>query len=173
MTLNADSNMAFVIRLLKKSIFQLDDHALVLKYYDLIDRDLRETIPVEILKYRFNQVLPKIMIRAVFSQFYCSDCASLLIDKKELKQHMVKMHRPDVLTQHRRANAEMNEEETLLRVVRRSKLRRWIFGALKNEEIVRKIREANEMTLNLYNNDNEDANEVHVHQQEPTPELVF
>lgn len=171
--LNADLNMSFVIRMLKKSVFQLDDHALVMKYYDLIDRDVRDSIPAEVLKFRFNQALPKIIIRAVFSQYYCSSCVTLLLDKKELKRHMMQMHRPDVLTQHRRANAEMNEEETLLRVVRRSKLRRWLFGTLKNEELVRKIREANQWTMTLVNNDTNERSDIAVHEQEPIPEPVF
>jgi hypothetical protein len=165
--------MSFIIRMLKKSVFQHDNHALVMKYYDLIDRDLRDTISIDVLKFRFNQALPKIIIRAVFSQFYCSKCVSLLIDKKELKRHMMQMHRPDVLTQHRRANAEMDEEETLLRVVRRSKLRRWLFGALKNDELIRKIREADQWSMTLYNEENDEASEVHVHEQQPIPERVF
>ena len=158
---------------MKKAAFQLNDHELVFKYFDLIDRDLRDTIHDEVLKYRFNQVLPKMMIRAVFAQYYCSDCVTLLIDKKELKKHMMQVHRQDVLTQHRRANAEMNEEETLLRVIRRSKLRRYLFGTLKIEELVRKIREADEMTLTLYNNENNEESQIPVHEQEPTPDPVF
>ena len=113
---------------MKKGAFQVNDHALVYKYYELIDRDLRDTISDEVLKYRFNQVLPKIMIRAVFAQYYCSDCVTLLIDKKELKKHMLQMHRPDVLTQHRRANAELSEEELYTRLLRRSKLKRHHFA---------------------------------------------
>ena len=53
---------------MKKSVFELDEHALVYKYFELIDRDLRENIHDEVLKYRFNQILPKIMIRAVLKK---------------------------------------------------------------------------------------------------------
>jgi hypothetical protein len=169
-TLNADTNQAFVIRLMKKGAFQVNDHALVYKYYELIDRDLRDTISDEVLKYRFNQVLPKIMIRAVFAQYYCSDCVTLLIDKKELKKHMLQMHRPDVLTQHRRANAELSEEELYTRLLRRSKLKRHHFSYAKDPEKFRQMRESDQMTITMKNSETGEESRIDVHLQEPTPE---
>jgi len=159
--------------MMRKAVFQVDDHALAMKYYDLIDIDLRENIHQKVLEFRFKQVLPKMMIRAVFSQFYCSHCVSLLIDKKELKKHMLQMHRSDVLTQHRRPNTEENEEQRLLRLIKRSKLRRWLYGTLRNDELVNAIRLANELTMSLVNYDNEEETEIRVHEQEPIPETRF
>jgi hypothetical protein len=169
-TLNADSNQAFVIRLMKKGAFVVNDHAVVFKYYELIDRDLRDTISDEVLKYRFNQVLPKMMIRAVFAQYYCSDCVTLLIDKKELKKHMLQMHRPDVLTQHRRANAELSEEELYLRLLRRAKMRRHLLAAALDGEKFRQQREADQMTILMKNNETGEESRIDVHELEPIPE---
>jgi len=83
------------------------------------------------------------------------------------------MHRSDVLTQHRRPNTEENEEQRLLRLIKRSKLRRWLYGTLRNDELVNAIRLANELTMSLVNYDNEEETEIRVHEQEPIPETRF
>ena len=77
-------------------------------------------------------------------------------------------HRNDVITQHRRRNAEENEEEILLRVVKRSKLKRHLFGAMSVPEIAESFRLANKMTWILENNETGERNEVQVDEQQPT-----
>ena len=96
---------------MKKTAFQLNNNELILKILNMIDRSLQRNIDQKVLVFRWNQLLPKMAIRAVFSQYYCAECACLIIDKRELKRHMMLKHRNDVITQHRRRNAEENEDE--------------------------------------------------------------
>lgn len=85
---------------------------------------------------------------------------------------MMLMHRSDVLTQHRRPNREENNEEMLLRTVKRSKLKRHLYGTITNEDLARKIREADEWKFQLCNRETGEETDIDVHDVEPT-EVVF
>jgi hypothetical protein len=169
---DADGNFHFIRRFMKKAAFQLNNHEIVTTIYDMIDRRIKLHVDPKVLIYRWNQMIPKAIIRAAFSQYFCADCGCLLIDKRELKRHMMLKHRNDVKTQHRRRAAEENEEELLLRIVKRSKLKRHIFGSLNNAEIAESFRCADRMTWTLHNDEAGTMNEFQIETQEPT-ELRF
>lgn len=81
-------------------------------------------------------------------------------------------HRQDVRTQNRRRGVEENEEELLVRVIKRTKLKRNIYGSMHDDEIARKLREGDKMTWIIRNDETEEVNEFVIDEVEPT-ELRF